>query len=226
VDSGDQFVVGLDLDGVCCDFYGKMREVAAEWLGVPLKDLTTNVTYGLSEWGLSPREYERIHRFAVTQRDLFRVVDPIPGAAQSLRRLTAEGLRIRVVTHRLFISHFHEIAVGQTVQWLESHAIPYSDLCFMRDKSLVDAHIYVEDTDQQVRALQDAGKKVVAFTNSTNINMLPPPLIRATTWQEAETVIRQHYYEWRRHRGLALPKAPGYEPPETPAATLGFDPCD
>ena len=64
----ERFVLGLDLDGCCADFYGYMREVAAEWKGVPIEELTTTVTYGLPEWGLLPNEYERLHHFAVTQR--------------------------------------------------------------------------------------------------------------------------------------------------------------
>jgi hypothetical protein len=30
-----RFVLGVDLDGVVGDFYGYMRNIAAEWLGVP-----------------------------------------------------------------------------------------------------------------------------------------------------------------------------------------------
>jgi 5'(3')-deoxyribonucleotidase len=211
----DEFVLGIDLDGVCADFYGKMREVVAEWLGLPIDNLSEEVTYGLSEWGLSPAEYERVHRFAVTQRDLFLIVQPIPGAAQSLRRLGAEGIRIRVITHRLFVSHFHQVAVAQTVEWLDKHAFPYWDLCFMRDKTLVDANVYIEDTDKQIWALENAGRKVIAFSNPTNAAMNPAPAIRASTWQEAEEIIRNHYYDWRRARGLPLPQAPGDAPPKS-----------
>jgi 5'(3')-deoxyribonucleotidase len=211
----EEFVLGTDLDGVCADFYGQMREVVAEWLGGPIEKLSGEVTYGLSEWGLSPTEYERVHRFAVTQRNLFLAVHPIPGAAQSLRRLGAEGIRIRFITHRLFVSHFHQVAVAQTVELLDKHAFPYWDLCFMRDKTLVEADLYIEDTDKQIRALEDAGRKVIAFSNSTNAAMTPAPAIRASTWQEAEQIVRNQYYDWRRDRGLPLPKAPGYEPPKS-----------
>ena len=31
-----RFVLGVDLDGVCADFYGGLKPVAAEWLGVDL----------------------------------------------------------------------------------------------------------------------------------------------------------------------------------------------
>jgi beta-phosphoglucomutase-like phosphatase (HAD superfamily) len=201
----DEFVLGTDLDGVCADFYEIMRQVVAEWLGVPIERLPKQVTYGLSEWGLTPAEYEKVHRFAVTQRELFRTVPPISGAVQSLRRLADEGIRIRIITHRLFMNQFHQIAVAQTVEWLDRYGFPYKDLCFMRDKGEVDANIYVEDTDEQIWALENAGRKVIAFSNSTNTMMDPAPAMRADTWQETEDIVRRHYNEWRRARGLTFP---------------------
>jgi len=83
-----EIVLGVDLDGVCADFYSRMREIAAEWLEVGLETLTTDVSYGLTEWGIRDEDhYRQLHRFAVTQRDLFETCAPIKGAATTLRRL-------------------------------------------------------------------------------------------------------------------------------------------
>ena len=49
-----RFVLGVDLDGVCADFYQGLRPIAAEWLGVPPDTLSPEVTHGLSEWGSTP----------------------------------------------------------------------------------------------------------------------------------------------------------------------------
>src|SRR5436190_4434778 len=83
------FVFGVDLDGVVADFYGGLRPIAAEWLGVDLDSLPQRVSWGLAEWGVdeAPGGYERLHRFAVTQRELFLRMPPMPGAPQTLRRL-------------------------------------------------------------------------------------------------------------------------------------------
>jgi 5'(3')-deoxyribonucleotidase len=209
----ENFVFGVDLDGVCADFYKKMRIVMAEWRGVDVESLPEDVSYGLPEWGLLPNEYDRIHRFAVTQRDLFLSAEPIAGAAQSIRRLGTEGVRIRIITHRLFIRHFHRTAVAQTVEWLDAHGVPYWDLCFMRDKNLVDADIYIEDAPENISRLEAGGRTVIAFTNSTNRAMIPAPALRVDDWGEAESIVRERYYEWRRSRDLPLPHAPGHEPP-------------
>ncbi len=43
-------IFGVDLDGVCADFYGRMREVTAEWFEKNVDDLPKDVRYGLPEW--------------------------------------------------------------------------------------------------------------------------------------------------------------------------------
>src|SRR5215471_4382373 len=122
----DRFVLGVDLDGVVADFYGGLRPIAAEWLGVPESTLTSNVSYGLPEWKLdSVGDYKDLHRFAVTQRGLFLNLRPVEGAPSSLRRLSQKDVRIRIITHRLYIKWFHAEAVRQTTEWLETHGIPY-----------------------------------------------------------------------------------------------------
>ena len=110
-------IIGVDLDGVCSDFYGRMREIAAEWFERPLSDLTTDVSFELREWGIEkPDQYESLHRFAVTQRQLFETSPMIPGARLYLRKLSDEGARIRIVTHRLFIHYFHKGIVRLTLR--------------------------------------------------------------------------------------------------------------
>ena len=89
----ERFVLGLDLDGTCADFYGRMREIAAEWTGQDVTDLAKDPVWGLTNWGLLEAEYERFHRFAVTQRDLFSTMRPLKGAprrsADSVRKASA-----------------------------------------------------------------------------------------------------------------------------------------
>src|SRR5690242_10376981 len=109
-------VLGVDLDGVCADFYRRMKTIAAEWLEKDETELTDNFTWGLREWGIKDNEhYQSLHRFAVTQRDFFETLPIIPGARHYLRQLSDERFRIRLITHRLFIHHFHDRAVSQTM---------------------------------------------------------------------------------------------------------------
>jgi 5'(3')-deoxyribonucleotidase len=191
------FVFGVDLDGVVADFYGGLRPIAAEWLGVALESLPERVSWGLAEWGVAqaPGGYDALHKFAVMQRELFLKLLPTARAPQALRRLSKAGVRIRIITHRLFIKYFHQIAVSQTIQWLDRHDIPYWDLCFMQEKTAVGADLYIEDSPTNIERLRADGAKTIVFTNSTNEN-LPGP--RASAWDEVAEMVLAEKAEWER----------------------------
>jgi len=183
-------VIGVDLDGVCADFYGRMREIAAEWFEKSVEERPLDVSYGLSEWGvLDKSQYESLHRFAVTQRALFSSMDMIAGARKYLRKLSDEGYRIRIITHRLYIHYFHASAVQHTVEWLDSHGIPYWDLCFMKEKEQVGADIYIEDTPDNVLQLRERGLHTICFANSTNTHISAP---RALSWEDTYFMVGDH----------------------------------
>ena len=184
-------IIGVDLDGVCSDFYGRMREIAAEWFERPIEELTRDVSYELIEWGVkAPEQYSSLHRFAVTQRNLFDSAAMIPGARKYLRLLSDEGARIRIITHRLYIHFFHRTAVGQTIDWLDKHGIPYWDLCFMKQKEQVGADLYVEDSPENVMILRSKGLYTICFGNSTNATVSDP---RVTSWEEAYELIHKYF---------------------------------
>ena len=189
------FILGVDLDGVVGDFYGAMRKIAAEWLDRPLDSLTTDVTFGLDEWGIAEYGgYERLHRFAVTQRNLFRDMEPIKDAPAVLRKLSGCGIRIRIITHRLFLKYSHKTSITQTVEWLDSWDIPYWDLCFMADKGAVGAHVYIDDSPSNIKRLRGQGCHTIVFSNSTNRDLGGP---RTDNWQEMERLVMEAREEWK-----------------------------
>jgi len=191
----NSFILGVDLDGVVGDFYGAMRKIAAEWLDKPLESLTTEVTFGLEEWGLAEYGgYERLHRFAVSQRNLFRDMEPIKDAPSVLRKISGKDIRIRIITHRLFLKYHHKTTITQTVDWLDSWDIPYWDLCFMADKGAVGAHMYIDDSPSNVKRLRDLGCHTIVFSNSTNKDLDGP---RADTWQDVERLVMEARTEWQ-----------------------------
>lgn len=189
------FILGVDLDGVVGDFYGAMRKICAEWVNKPVETLTEDVSFGLDEWGIKDYGgYDKLHRFAVTQRDLFRIMTPIKDAAAILRKLSTRGIRIRIITHRLFLKYFHKTSIVQTVDWLDHYDIPYWDLCFMNDKGAVGAHVYIDDAPTNITRLRNQGCRTIVFTNSTNTHMEGP---RADTWKEVESIVMDVLEEWK-----------------------------
>lgn len=191
----NSFIFGVDLDGVVGDFYGAMRKIAAEWLDKPIESLPTEVTFGLDEWGLAEYGgYERLHRFAVSQRNLFRDMEPIKDAPSILRKISGKGIRIRIITHRLFLKYYHKATITQTVEWLDSLDIPYWDLCFMADKGAVGAHMYIDDAPANIKRLRGLGCHTIVFSNSTNRDLAGP---RAETWQDVERLVMEAREEWQ-----------------------------
>lgn len=194
-----QFVLGVDLDGVVADFARGLKPIAAEWLGVPETALTDEISYGFAEWQLDAAGgYDALHRYAVKERELFARLPPLPGAPAALRRLdTIPEVRIRIITHRLYIHWFHREAIHQTTGWLERHGIPYWDLCFMRDKAAVGADLYLEDNPGNIEALRATGHETIVVVNPTNRH-LPGP--RAEDWNEIERLVRERVDAWRRRQ--------------------------
>jgi 5'(3')-deoxyribonucleotidase len=189
-----EFVLGVDLDGVVADFIGGLRPIAAEWLGTTIEQLPLVVSYGFPEWGLDAcGGYDALHRYAIKERNLFRDLPPILNAPTTLRRLSTLGLRIRIITHRLYIPWFHRQAISQTVDWLEKYDIPYWDICFMQRKSAVGAHVYLEDNPSNITELRNQGCHVIVVVNSTN-RKLPSP--RAESWVEIERLVRKQFLQW------------------------------
>jgi 5'(3')-deoxyribonucleotidase len=154
-----------------------------------VEDLTPQVSYGLPEWGVKDKDqYLSLHRFAVTQRELFKTEKMIPGTRKYLRMLSDEGFRIRIITHRLYIHYFHAAAVQQTIEWLDHNGIPYWDLCFMREKDQVGADIYIEDAPENINRLRKKELYTICFVNSTNTSVDPP---RAMSWEEIYRLVHE-----------------------------------
>jgi 5'(3')-deoxyribonucleotidase len=201
--SEDRFCIGVDLDGVVGDFYEALHPLAAEWKGVKPEDLPRPTGYNLAEaYDLGAYgAYDDLHRWAVVERDLFKIMPPIEGAPSALRRLSERKIRIIIVTYRLFIPHFHRQAINQTVEFLDHHGVPYWDLCFLRDKTLLNADLFVDDSEKNILALRAGGKDAVCFGNATNCNVVQP---RFETWLEIEAYIVDKQTKWLAEHGQSI----------------------
>lgn len=178
-----EFVLGVDLDGVCGDHAEAFRRVVAQERGVELTTLPPQETWDFTEWDMDRQEFERLHRLAVVEHRMFRSMPVIPGAADALWRLSDAGVWIRLITHRLYTNWGHAVAVADTVAWLDEHSIPYRDLCFLGDKPQVEANAYVDDAPHNVDALRASGAQAVVFSQPYNTEVEGP---RAAGWSEVE----------------------------------------
>ena len=201
----DAFIFGVDLDGVCADYTRGLQASVAADLGVDPESLPFERDWDFSEWNFAPGDFERHHRRAVVDERLFRHLQPIPDAAETLWRLSDAGVWIRIITHRLYVNWGHQAAVTDTVGWLDDNRIPYRDLCFLGAKPQVEANLYIDDSPGNISALRDAGNEVIAFEQPYNRH-LPGP--RATGWAEVEEIVLDRYTEWSGIHGVQ-PTLPG-----------------
>jgi 5'-nucleotidase len=205
VRSPTEFILGVDLDGVCADYTRALRDVLAARRDIDPERLPLDHSWDFVEWGLQRDEFSLLHQAAVLEHRIFRTMPPVQGAADALWRLSDAGIWIRIITHRLYANWGHAIAVGDTVAWLDSVGIPYRDLCFLGAKPQVEADCYIEDAPHNITALRDRGAFVVIFDRSYNRSLSGP---RAATWAEVEDQVGARVAE----AGFALQAVlPGFE---------------
>ena len=181
-----EFVFAVDLDGVCAQHTEAFRPIVAKETGVAESDLPLVRDWNFAAWGLSEDEFELLHSKAVKDYRMFLHMDVMEGCAEALWRLSDAGVRIRIVTHRLYSNWGHQVTVSDTVEWLDKNQIPYRDICFLANKSTVDANAYVEDAPHNVEQLRQAGAHVIVYDQPYNQQMEGP---RAYNWIEVEAQV-------------------------------------
>ena len=181
-----EFILGVDLDGVVADHTFRFREILADMRGVDPESMPLERSWDFGEWGLAPGEYAELHRVAVMEYDMFATMPLIDGATDALWRLSDAGVWIRIITHRLYVHWGHAKAIGDTAAWLDTHRIPYRDLCFLGKKPQVEAHAYIDDAPHNIEQLRAAGNTVIAYEQPYNRRVEG---LRAANWTEVEAIV-------------------------------------
>jgi 5'-nucleotidase len=182
-------IIGLDLDGVTGDYSNGLRQYLGDALEVPEEKLDEvfpePADYNFSNWPGVSEDFVKFHSEAVA-KGLYREMDVIPKASETLWKLDSEGHHIRVITSR-FVRHGQNYRViSSTGEWLDKHDIPYRDIMFVRNKMDVFADIYIDDSPENILAFQKAGRPVIIFEAPYNREMKG---LRAKNWDEVYEII-------------------------------------
>ena len=183
-----EFVFGVDLDGVCADYHLGFREVVAADLGVEPESLTRPTEWGYHHWGIDDADFNRLHKLAVTEKRMLRNLPVMEDCPDALWRLSDLGVWIRIITHRLYVNWGHAVTVGDTVEWLDEHRIPYRDICFLGDKPQVGADAYIDDAPHNIEGLRRTGANVIIFDQPYNRHLGG---LRAHNWIEVEEIVSE-----------------------------------
>lgn len=191
----NEFVLAVDLDGVCGDYTSAFRKVVAAQTGRDPSELGEQTTWDFDGWGITGRDhFLDLHTHAVARRRIFAVMDAFQGCSETLWTLSDAGVYIRIVTHRLHGKGHHAIAVSDTVTWLDAHDIPYRDLCFLGDKASVGANTYIDDGPHNIMDLRAAGADAIVFDQAYNRDLDGP---RAKSWAELGEMVTERLERWR-----------------------------
>jgi 5'-nucleotidase len=182
----NDFILGVDLDGVCGRHTEAFRSIVARELNVEEETLPLERSWDFHEWGFAEGDFERLHRLAVLEHRMFRDMEVMAGCAETLWRLSDAGVWIRIVTHRLYVNWGHAIALADTADWLDRSKIPYRDICFLGAKPEVQADAYIDDGPDNIISLDAAGNDVIIFDQPYNRHVEG---VRAADWPMVEELV-------------------------------------
>lgn len=186
---GKPFVLCVDLDNVVANYTDAFRTVVATEKGVDPSSIGEQTIWNFTEnesWHINTiSEFIELHQIGVSRYQMFATMKEIADASDVLWRLNDEGVWIRLVTHRLFEHGTHDIAVSDTVRWLQQSRqdgrprIPYRDMCFIGDKAEVSGDLYIDDAPHNVENLRAAGIPAMVFSQPYNSSIEG---LRADNW--------------------------------------------
>lgn len=185
-------IIGVDLDGVTGNYTGAFRRYAAEAYNIPELEVMAAFPepddYAFTKWMHVGQDFVGNHAQAVAN-GLYREMEVMDKASETLWKLDSEGHRIRIITSR-FVKHGQNYkVVANTAEWLDKHDIPYRDILFMSDKADVTADVFVDDSPDNIVALRAAGKPVIVYDALYNRHMGDE--FRAYNWDDVYSLINE-----------------------------------
>ena len=177
-------ILDVDLDGVCANYSAGLKQYLIDTHQLdPHAHVETNqYTFTKQDgWPFdNADDYLNAHTNA-ERHHLYRHLPMIEHANTGLKRLAENGVHIRIVTHRLFVSGQHRIVVSDTAKWLDDNGIPYMSLCFAGLKDSIQATVHIDDSPSNVNVLRKVGQHVVVFDQPYNRGLSGP---RMTDWSD------------------------------------------
>jgi len=161
--------VGFDLDGVLYNFGDSVkRYLDFTGRGDLWKSGPTPVPFWdfYKDWGWTGAQFVELCNDGADAGFIF--CGPArDNAVAAVKKVAAMGHEIIIITDRQFGST-PEVSHKNTRDWLELHQIPYNELHFSADKTIVPTDIFVEDKLENYDALVAAGTPTVLINRAWN----------------------------------------------------------
>lgn len=120
--------------------------------------------------------------FDWSARSIFLNSEPYAGVREAIQKLRDAGHKVVIVTWQFSLQNKY-----YTLLFFEKNKIPYDDICFTRDKWMIQGDWLIDDNPEFIEDERDKSKKILI--NMPYNKKVIPFLKRANNLQEAVDII-------------------------------------
>lgn len=188
--SNPNYVLGVDLDNVTAKYTDALRDFMIK-KGHDANSMPEPAHYSFvdSGWPFTDIEDYLNHHHEFVAKGGFLSVDPMENASEVLHSLIKEGVRIRIITHRILRDGNHYDSISYTAKWLDLHNIPYHDFCVISEKSAVGVNLLIDDAPSNIESVRAHGGYVAVYDQLYNRHLDGP---RVRDWNDIYTFVLNH----------------------------------
>lgn len=130
------------------------------------------------EYGMTAVDYF----FNWSSKDVFLRSNPYDGVREAIQKLRDAGHKVVIVTWQFTLQNKY-----YTLMFFEKNRIPYDDICFTRDKWMIQGEWLIDDNPEFIEDKRDKSKKILI--NMPYNKKVIPFVQRADNLQEAVDII-------------------------------------
>jgi uncharacterized HAD superfamily protein len=130
------------------------------------------------EYGMTAVDYF----FNWSSKDVFLRSNPYDGVREAIQKLRDAGHKVVIVTWQFSLQNKY-----YTLLFFEKNKIPYDDICFTKDKWMIQGDWLIDDNPEFIEDKRDKSKKILI--NMPYNKKVLPFLQRANNLQEAVDII-------------------------------------
>lgn len=159
--------IGIDVDGVLYPFIDEFKKYCEKQLDKKLPEVENWNFY--RNWKLTNRQFMELYASFINA-DCLEVGAPENNSKETIDKLSKDGHEIYIITHRLFDAFDLKTktkSITSTVNWLNKNDIYFDHIIFIKDKSLVDLDLLLDDG---IHNLEDFKNEVICFSRPWNKN--------------------------------------------------------
>jgi len=182
-------IIKVDVDGVIRNMFDNMCKVYNRCFNEHMTvedifDYDVDIVFPRirEEIGISAADYF----FKLYAYDLFLESKPYDGVKEALEKIRKEGHKVIIVTWQYTLDN-----KLNTLRFLDNNEIPYDDICFTRDKWMIQSDWIIDDNPEFLLDERETANKIIV-NMPYNKYVKENKCIRVNNLSEAVDIISQH----------------------------------